>query len=355
MTESLLSPFNGQLDLRDAYNWSRKETYEFLEDVVSDPNKYGVLLDRVDELKSIRGHLLRLSHPDGADFRAGSDLSPDQHIYRVLNPAWRGGRGGQSQPPPQPPGPVSKFSVMKHIHNGSEYWSPFDLLGHFLSFMGPAPDSATKRNFYLPMTAVYGRWCRLIAGTHPRTGICDIPYMFQCTWCTPLSDSSKPTRFFLGSSLAGYNWTPQLTGTWEYALKYARFVLVDGNPLQQAGYNFENSPMIERKGTGSTRFGNCAETYPFLDLLIGHNPAEETCYGLALQQDFVYIDDYQDMCSGVVWKSLCNPCDNCSETHRMGWCAALIVLSLKSGIGDHEKGGRDKKEKEEEWTSDETV
>jgi hypothetical protein len=158
--------------------------------------------------------------------------------------------------------------VRRHLHNGHDYWSPYDLLGLFLSFMGPAPDGATKRNFYLPMTAVYGRWCRQIAGSHPRNGVCDIPYMFQCTWCIPSSDPSQPTRFFLGSSLAGCDWTPELTGTWETVLKHARFDLVDRDPLQQAGYDFDNSPMIEEFGTNSARFGNCAETYPFLNLLM---------------------------------------------------------------------------------------
>jgi len=137
---------------------------------------------------------------------------PDQHIYRAANPAWmlpppppppprggRGGRGGQSLPPPQPPQPLqppqppatmSKFRVRRHFHNGRDYWSPYDLLGLFLSFMSPAPDGATKRNFYLPITAIYGRWCRQIIGSCPRNGVCDLPFMFQCTWCIPSSDYS---------------------------------------------------------------------------------------------------------------------------------------------------------------------
>jgi hypothetical protein len=232
---------------------------------------------------------------DGRDFRAGPNLTPDQHIYRAANPDWippprggrggrrgqgeRGGRGGRgrggrSPPPPQPPQPpqppatISKFRVRRRHHNGRDYWSPYDLLWLFLSSMGPAPNGATKRNFYLPITAVYGRWCRQIAGSHPRNGVCDSPQMFQCTWCIPSSDSSQPTRFSLGSSLAGYDWTPELTGTWKTVLRHERFALVDRSPLQEAGYNFDNSPMIEEFGPTSTRFGNCAETYPFLDLLM---------------------------------------------------------------------------------------
>jgi hypothetical protein len=214
------------------------------------------------------------SFVSGEDFRAGPNLTPNQHIYRAANPAWipppRRGRGGQSPLPPQPPPPatMSKFTVRRYLHNGRDYWSPYDLLGLFLSFMGPAPDGATKRNFYLPMTAVYGRWCRQIAGSYPRNGVCDPPYVFQCTWCIPFDNSGRPTRFFLGSSLAGYDWRPVLTGTWETALTYARFGLVDGYPLRHAGYDFDNSPTIEQRGEWGTRFGNCAETYPFLDLLM---------------------------------------------------------------------------------------
>src|SRR4051794_29392658 len=85
----------------------------------------------------------------------------EQHIYRVANPAWL-----PAQPPPQrelrprrprPPATTSKFLVKGHLHNGRNYWSPYDLLWLFLSFIGPAPDDATKRNFYLPIAAVYGR------------------------------------------------------------------------------------------------------------------------------------------------------------------------------------------------------
>jgi hypothetical protein len=55
---------------------------------------------------------------------------------------------------------------------------------------------------------------------------------------------------------------------WEIALKHARFVLVDGDLLQQAGYDFDNSPVIEQRGVFGVKFGNCAETYPFLALLM---------------------------------------------------------------------------------------
>src|SRR5947209_16241715 len=100
--------------------------------------------------------------------------------------------------------------------------------------------------------------------------------MLQYTWCIPFGDpfgvsfddSGQPHSVFLGSSLAGYDWRHELTGTRKTAMRHVRFGLVDGHPLQHAGYNFDNSLMIEQRWLGGTRFGNCAETYPFLDLLM---------------------------------------------------------------------------------------
>lgn len=208
---------------------------------------------------------------DGKDFRAGPGLWPDQHIYRARNPDW-----------PRVPPPVSIFTVRQRLHQRKQgdnddatdrphrnlaYWSPYDLLGLFLSSM--APSGANKWNFYLPMTAVYGRWCRLVAGRRPGGGVGDHPYMFQCTWC---EKNGEFARFSLGASLAGYDWRLNKTGTWEMVLKRERFNLLEGAvgvPMQASEYDFDKSPMREpeRNGDAGTRFGNCAETYPFLDLM----------------------------------------------------------------------------------------
>jgi hypothetical protein len=151
---------------------------------------------------------------------------------------------------------------MRHLHGGVPYWSPYDLLGLFLAYMGPAPENARKRNFYLPLTAVYGRWCRQIAGhwTTPNAGVGALPIVFQCTW------RAVPGRrdFFLGAALAGYKWNVLATGTWETVLKRARFDLVR-EAAEGRGFNFDTSPRINRNA--GTRFGNCAETYPFLNIL----------------------------------------------------------------------------------------
>src|SRR5436305_1084207 len=61
---------------------------------------------------------------DGEDFRAGPNWTPDQHIYRAVNPVWILQRPDR---PRQPPATMSKFRVRRHLHNDRDYWSPYDL------------------------------------------------------------------------------------------------------------------------------------------------------------------------------------------------------------------------------------
>jgi hypothetical protein len=89
------------------------------------------------------------------------------------------------------------------------------------------------------------------------------PFVFQCTWC---ERQNQARRFSLGASLEGYRWDPAQTGTWKNVLQRARFNLVNGEVLKLRGWSVNKSPRIQRKSTG-TKFGNCAETYPFLALL----------------------------------------------------------------------------------------
>jgi hypothetical protein len=95
--------------------------------------------------------------PSGAEYCAPK-IKPNQHIRRR--------KRTQCQP-----GPSSKFEVDDtHLRRNQRpaalaYWRPFDLLGLlFLSKMGPAQNfgSATDVNFYLPLTAVYARFCMWI-------------------------------------------------------------------------------------------------------------------------------------------------------------------------------------------------
>lgn len=188
------------------------------------------------------------SIPTGKDFNFDPNLRPNQHIYRAENPLWRGSG-------PRQQANISRFRLRNHQHNARVFSNPYDLLGLFLSSLGPAPIGATSANFYLPLTAVYGRWCAQIAGS-PLGGVGYLPAVFQCTW--RIADCIAP-QFFLGSSIAGY--TDLGTGTWPQVVRKGRFDLLFPNG------NFDQSPSRTLHGDAGSRYGSCAETHPFLELM----------------------------------------------------------------------------------------
>lgn len=136
------------------------------------------------------------------------------------------------------------------------YWSHYDLLGLFLSLMGPAQPGATKLTFFLPLTAVYARWCLIIGGKATReevvngkkkekqtvgTGVGATPTIAQCTW--RLSKGEKGGyEFCLGSSLAGYVFKgrEKVVGTWQRRLQMERFNLLKNyNHIDQMSWKAE--------------------------------------------------------------------------------------------------------------------
>ena len=86
--------------------------------------------------------------------------------------------------------------------------------------------------------------------------------MLQCRKVLP----NQPPTFFLGANLSGYS-SHETTGTWLYALSRERFALVDGDPLKLAGWSFDSSPITQDTGRSKQKFGNCAECYPFVNMM----------------------------------------------------------------------------------------
>jgi hypothetical protein len=180
------------------------------------------------------------SAPAGTEYRPSQpSLDPPQHILRILNPRW------DSQHPRR----VSKFKLRKYHHDRIPYWSPVDLLGLFISTPGTAPQGATKRNFYLPLTAMYGHWCTRLLNTEHK------PAMYSWLWVP------NANKFFLGASLGGCIQKAHLVGSWPLPVKRARYWLVGGEPVTLAGWSFSKRPEQYQ------RIGNCAETYPIVHLL----------------------------------------------------------------------------------------
>lgn len=198
---------------------------------------------------------------------------PDQHIYRMPT----------SDKPPK-----SRFNVnldgnwmhrnpvsipgLKTPLARPSYWNHYDILGLILSLLQSELDGADKDRFFLPLTAVYGRWCAEIGGkreaTKPPIGCGAAPAVFQCTW---VKDENDRISFALGSSLAGYDWNNECqVGDWKTRLRETRFDLLNGwNDIDKVEekWAFQWSPLLEEKPEVGTHFGNCGETYPFLHIL----------------------------------------------------------------------------------------
>lgn len=165
----------------------------------------------------------------------------------------------------------------------TDYLTPYDLLGLFLSLSGPAPHSATDQNFFLPMTHLYAQWCKKVASDKAEhiagfQGVARPLSKYQCTWLVHL-ENNNPAEYFLGASISGYitkkpkgktrasNARKAVGLRWELMIQECRYQLLPPDKLLPKYDTIDASPMREDDPTNGTRFGNCAETYPFLYLL----------------------------------------------------------------------------------------
>ena len=149
----------------------------------------------------------------------------------------------------------------------------FDHLGWILSVCGSGPPGATAKNYYLPMLALYSRWCWVLGGSR-------FEGMTHITWFT---DKSESTDVLLGATLG----QPETRDTVPNKDK------VTGQPLprvkdrglimrrerieylEKAGFRApdisvsQTEDMSKQKnqkdGTqGDPGFGGCAETFFFI-------------------------------------------------------------------------------------------
>ncbi|KAK6837496.1 hypothetical protein RU639_001618 [Aspergillus parasiticus] len=417
------------LNLETAYQWKKDKIYNYINRVADNPasfangNKQDAanLQSRQPTLDRVRNCILNLSRgsitnngetQDGPDYTAPGT---PQHIRRQENPAYT------------PPLEVSEYLVNSHklprfpdflsevFQFSSFYWNPADLLGLFFALLGPAPAGANAVRFFLPLTAMYGRWCLEIMnlGGKPKKGL-KKPFMVNCTWTQRRGDY-QPVELFLGASLGGYAgghesaWHMEImlrryelvwlfmrtrkinnTGAMFEAMELGKlFRLLRGLlsylPLDQGGPISDANPLVQRiqretkakamklkdfpfsyKGelpginqdslkenasallavydkqstksllerlkecqtvlpplikaanhvatNPETRFGNCAETYPFMNILrdkLGRMAFEDHSWGLALQTSALSGGTYDDGTSSKIFKNLRPPCANC--------------------------------------------
>ncbi|KAF5545943.1 hypothetical protein FMEXI_5859 [Fusarium mexicanum] len=285
------------------------------------------------------------------------DFVPAQHIYRRLTREKRSAQNkktwakievnldsGWTHKYPYRPGVVDL-----------PYWSHYDLLGLFLSLMGPAQPNCDRYNFFLPLTAVYTRWAFTIGGSRnlgdlkktslqamaftPKPGHGGPPTIFQCTW---IQGSDSHVDFSLGASMGGQNYGQrQVIGDWGTRLQKTRFELLKNwNAIEQSKWKnnkgqdepfvFEKSPTID-SGRSKTKFGNCGETYPFVHLLGTYRAtsSRKEVKGLALYSSFLSVEALQKgyslkemLIKGAKgYKYLWAPCRNCKHLIKVAGAA----------------------------------
>ncbi|KAI1634234.1 hypothetical protein F4809DRAFT_652013 [Biscogniauxia mediterranea] len=328
----LLAPFGTKPEdkwFRTAYEWKREDIFKWMEDIAQARGDFDQ--DTAKTLLAIYGFIISLSLPAGSLYK---DLTkqPYSHIARLVNRTWRSGDKTTSK------FIVSGWNIASSIYSPAGplpgpapgWWCPYDLLGLFLSLLGPAPAAANKNNFFLPLTAVYARWCSRIAGRPNKNwdwkpsiqGEGDLPYVFQCTWQAKVDKSTKQhfAPYFLGASTAGDRFCDKSTGSWRKRVQEARFDMLFScqkiSMVAKNDFKDEKAPNMDKNKARRTMvpFGNCAETYPFAATFLRNKTENESMTGLALKRDFMAegeypeYDPYRD--SGI-WLNSMNPCDNC--------------------------------------------
>ncbi|KAF7131041.1 hypothetical protein CNMCM5793_004028 [Aspergillus hiratsukae] len=160
---------------RVAYSFSWRDSIRPLADITNRLGVYGVPPENIANLVLIHQDITRLRRPDGPDFLIPP---PPQSIDREVH----------CIPTGHLPWALARFGLTKSTYDGVEYRALPDLPGLFMSILGRAPTTASRRNFYLLLTAVYGQWCAKLIPQGRR----GLPCVFQCGW-------TKAGEFHLGA------------------------------------------------------------------------------------------------------------------------------------------------------------
>ncbi|KAI1028961.1 hypothetical protein LB503_002754 [Fusarium chuoi] len=322
---------------RTAYKWKRDEIFNWMAEMTKAGGAGPEDQEARDLLTAIRGRLIDLSLPKGSLYMDKA-RRPDSHISRNVNLDWKREDETSSK---FNVSPIFFRQITKNFKGPApDWWCPYDLLGLFLSVLGPAPSTATKYNFYLPLTGVYGRWCARIAGKPERAwkwkpdakGEGTLPYVFQCTWSLEVDNSTKQhwARYFLGASTAGDRWenkitdknpkSPTYTGAWRERVGEERFKMLYRCQrivmVRESDYREKNAPSQTAADGSMVAYGNCAETYPFI-MISSSNTTQnlKSMSGLALQKNFLKDGEYAEYNAApntAIWENLMAPCPNCT-------------------------------------------
>ncbi|KAH6649281.1 hypothetical protein F5144DRAFT_552526 [Chaetomium tenue] len=323
---------------------SRDHVFDYLQSVIDNYDKLDppIKEDTKNELVVIKTQIELLSLPSGDEYMGkglalkdpeSTKLLQPQHIRREVDTVWENDTKKASV---KKKNGLSLFKLQAEAAKGHHwavytkdskrpYWNQYDLLGLFFSKMGPAPggDVADQSKFYLPLTAVYAKFCLWIGGKQIPSmkddpekknkkgdGQGDPPAVFQCTW------NSETGDFFLGATLAGdrSNGTKLEYGAWEDKVKKARWDLLANFfifPGDWGPFEGGRSPAKELDKK-TTLFGNCGETYPFLEMMGPHvkDTDRARMRGLALGKAFASVPLYEEQ---KFFNKLIPPCMSCQQ------------------------------------------
>ncbi|KAE8377077.1 hypothetical protein BDV26DRAFT_282127 [Aspergillus bertholletiae] len=262
MSEQLIPWLNGHLDLCLTCMFSRTDVVAILNDIVTFPHTHGAPPQNVDTLSSIHQDII-----PARMVKTTSPPTPPQNIDRQPNPRWLRA--------------IARFQLRKSTYEGIKCCALPDLLGPFLSSSGQAPTGATKRNFYLPVTAVFGQWCAKL---------------------TREVDDQRP-------QVGGFAVHGGM-GSWPAVLDRARYEII-WSPLRElANWSHTWTPSNRSRGRCRTPFGRFAETYLIRKLLMGKTSVEaEQVYGLALPRKYMDLAPvYDGRLSGAQPMGSCSNC-----------------------------------------------
>ncbi|KAF8535598.1 hypothetical protein BDD12DRAFT_808447 [Trichophaea hybrida] len=300
----------GGVDLVAAYRYSKK-----LQEITdNNNNQYGARTHAIQaDIVKLNGFIRALTCDDppvpdvsvGADFRVPP---PPQHVRRTAGP------------------PITINSEV--FRTGvdpvdTEYFLLADYLGLFLSLLGPAPKAGTRENYCFPLLCVYSKW---ILELFTPKGIKE-PAMVQITW---FEEGGQLHDVYLGSSSAGGKGKGMSVSMgekrftiledyrmWDDNLGLNESILFTMNPppQDQPHQNPTQNSADGPAGKAGTRFGNCAETYPFASTFkqLGVNVLKAQRYhGIAFTPRGVRrVADYS--ARNLALRSFIrNPCENCT-------------------------------------------
>ncbi|KAL6815056.1 hypothetical protein J3E69DRAFT_346678 [Trichoderma sp. SZMC 28015] len=321
---------------RVAFNFKRDDILNWMKGVASKTNPncppeelrtddhFKFLLQIHDQLESLATGGENYEKPIGPQKRKC-------HIYREVNPGY-GDKKTQRKD-------ISDFLVKSWTNNydsgpdvrniNLNYWCIYDLIGLFMSLLGSAPPAADRNNYFLPLTAVYAKWCSRLAGKlknkksqdPSKPGVGPIPTMFQCTW-RERKDGKGEKWFFLGGSVAGDPFANNDSGNdWQLKVQTERFnMLLQHQQTTMVTTGEFNSTEPELRAGGSLNlWGNCAETYPFVQCMSKFDVtnSNQTVQGLALSKTCIDqkepLENYTGYADDLIWTSVRPPCENCAE------------------------------------------